>query len=308
MFGSRPQLFPIALLWLAACGGKSSGHAGSGGSTQTGCDYGGVHYPSGAAVPANGCGSCTCRDDQLVCSSLCKPAPCLYEGQSYQAGEQFVDQAGDQCTCQSDGSVVCAEQPMPIPLPSCQDVDSFYANLISEARSCDPAGREQCTLRVPSGLPCGCDTFVNAQNYDSNLAQAFMSHHMAEMCDAGVSCEPCPAPAPALGRCDSSGQCVDVVSAGIGCKVDGIVYPSGAGKIPDPTSCNQCSCDNGKLACTEIACDKPCPAGTQLATSCAACGPTDACLVVEYACRPTCTDTCAGGSCINGACITGQCG
>lgn len=297
----------IAALALSACGGKSQGHAGGGGSSQTGCDYGGVHYPNGAAVPANGCGSCFCRDDQLICSNLCIMAPCDYEGATYQVGQEFVDDSGNHCTCDSSSNVVCDSKPGP-GLPSCQDVDGFYAKLVNEARVCDPAGREQCTLRVPSGLPCGCDTFVNAQHYDSSQAQAFLTHHMAEMCDADVSCEPCPSPGPTFGVCGSNGQCIDTYQAAVACKVNGIVYPSGSGSIPDPTSCNLCTCDDGKLACTEIGCDKPCPADTTLATSCAQCGPTDACQVVEYACRPSCTDTCAEGSCINGACVTGQCG
>jgi hypothetical protein len=43
------------------------------------------------------------------------------------------------------------------------------------------------------------------------------------------------------------------------CKTGGIVYPHGARNIPDPTSCNTCSCDNGQLICTEIGCPIDCP-------------------------------------------------
>jgi len=99
-----------------------------------------------------------------------------------------------------------------------------------------------------------------------------------------------------------------VASGEAACKVDGDVYPSGSTGVPDPASCNTCSCDDGLVtACTEIACPEPCPQGSVLATSCASCGPTDACEVVEYGCRPECEqggDECTtlGGLCLDGVC------
>jgi hypothetical protein len=86
------------------------------------------------------------------------------------------------------------------------------------------------------------------------------------------------------------------------CKVAGVIYPSGASGIPDPTSCNKCGCEDGQLSCTEIGCPIECPAGTRYGTQCARCGPTDACEVVEHACLPTCTDACVNGFCSNGIC------
>jgi hypothetical protein len=81
----------------------------------------------------------------------------------------------------------------------------------------------------------------------------------------------------------------DVGNAGeAGCEVDGEVYPSGATGIGDPQSCNTCACEDGALACTKIGCPEPCPDGTAYGTSCAQCGPTDACEVVLHACLPTC--------------------
>jgi len=79
-----------------------------------------------------------------------------------------------------------------------------------------------------------------------------------------------------------------VVSGEASCEVDGQVYASGATGIGDPQSCNTCTCEDGTLACTEIGCPEPCPAGTAYGTSCSQCGPTDACEVVRHACLPTC--------------------
>ena len=97
---------------------------------------------------------------------------------------------------------------------------------------------------------------------------------------------------------------------GRSCKVADVTYLDGEGGIPDPTSCNTCSCVDGQLACTEIYCPSPCPAGQTLGQQCAACGPTDACLVVEHACFPSCQDGCGlqGTLCVNGVCISGVCG
>jgi hypothetical protein len=94
---------------------------------------------------------------------------------------------------------------------------------------------------------------------------------------------------------------------GRGCEVDGKTYASGDDGIGDPFSCNSCSCDDGGLICTEIACAEPCPAGTAAGTSCARCGPTDACEVQRTGCLPECDDNsdCQGtgsGFCTGGVC------
>lgn len=41
---------------------------------------------------------------------------------------------------------------------------------------------------------------------------------------------------------------------GMPCEIDGNVYPSGTGLLPDPESCNTCLCDEGQLVCSERAC------------------------------------------------------
>jgi hypothetical protein len=95
--------------------------------------------------------------------------------------------------------------------------------------------------------------------------------------------------------------------AGAACDVGGVTYPSGTGDIPDPTSCNTCTCEDGSLICTEINCPNPCPEGHGAGQECAACGPTDACEVVRFGCFPSCQDEMdcesGGGLCIDQKCI-----
>lgn len=95
--------------------------------------------------------------------------------------------------------------------------------------------------------------------------------------------------------------------AGAACEVGGVVYPSGTGDVPDPTSCNSCSCEDGALICTEINCPMPCPEGQVAGQECAACGPTDACEVVRFGCFSSCQDQqdceSSGGLCIAQKCI-----
>jgi hypothetical protein len=90
----------------------------------------------------------------------------------------------------------------------------------------------------------------------------------------------------------------------VACEVGETVYSSGTDGIDDPISCNTCSCFEGELACTDIACPVPCPMGTAFAVSCAQCGPADGCEIVRYSCLPSCDDQadCETASCIDGVC------
>jgi hypothetical protein len=102
------------------------------------------------------------------------------------------------------------------------------------------------------------------------------------------------------------GACFPQGDGGASCVVDNQHYWSGSDQsIQDPFSCNTCGCSNGRLLCTEIGCEDPCPSGTAPGVSCLQCGDTDACLVVETACFPTCADNedCDGPArCIEGIC------
>jgi hypothetical protein len=268
---------------LVACGGKSAGDRAPGGGPSKpvearGCTYAGQNYADGDGFPAtDGCNSCSCEDGSVGCTEI---------------------------GCSSGGGADPGQPPI-----SCEQVGVFYDQLLQEAKGCDPHESNPCSFRVSTGLVCGCDTFVNPKNWNRDLAAAYATHHDALSCGVGVVCGMCPV-VPLRGRCTIQHGCEDTnePAPGPGCKVGEVVYADGSSGIPDPTSCNQCVCNAGKLACTDENCPLPCPAGTKLATSCAQCGPTDACEVVELACYPVCTDVCTDGVCIGGACITGVCG
>lgn len=109
-------------------------------------------------------------------------------------------------------------------------------------------------------------------------------------------------------------QACDVERTEAACLVDGITYPSGSGRVPDPYSCNTCGCDDGVVdGCTKIGCPEPCEDGFVAATECVECGPVDQCLTVHTGCLPECgpKDQCPDGrSCVDGVCRAeiGLCG
>jgi Kunitz/Bovine pancreatic trypsin inhibitor domain/von Willebrand factor type C domain len=101
--------------------------------------------------------------------------------------------------------------------------------------------------------------------------------------------------------------CGPLAGGATACEVGGKVYPSGTGGIADPFSCNECTCNDGALGCTKIACPKDCPAGTTPGKSCSQCGPADGCEVVRTGCLPECDSQadCQGtglGQCFDGVC------
>jgi hypothetical protein len=102
------------------------------------------------------------------------------------------------------------------------------------------------------------------------------------------------------------GPCFPVPLPETSCKVFGRVYSSGSTYVPDPHSCNICSCEDGELLCTEKNCPNACPPNGAPGMQCAECGPTDACLIVEHTCLPVCSESeqCNGAACLSGMCRT----
>lgn len=73
------------------------------------------------------------------------------------------------------------------------------------------------------------------------------------------------------------------------CRVNGVTYASGARAVPDPRSCNTCTCLDGVLtACTELACSNVCTSGSAFGFACVRFG-VEGCLETEFGCRPACT-------------------
>lgn len=201
---------------------------------------------------------------------------CEYNGNKYEAGDSFDHSDGcNECLCNDDGDISCT-------LIDCAPDPNDACTLAFEAGDCEAAipsfwhnpDTGECEEKVYGG--CG----GNENRYAS------------------------------LADCEEA--CVDSGS-GISCEVDGVEYPDGSTDVPDPGSCNTCSCVDGVVTgCTEINCPVECEEGFSLGTECAECGPTDACLSIRTGCLPQCEtqDDCSdsGSDCSSEGVCTYACG
>jgi hypothetical protein len=284
----------------AACGGSAV--SGPGGEAGAGASAGSAGAGSAGAGPGSagaGPGSAGAGPGSAGAGAAggASSGACVYGGKSYPAGATFPASDGcNVCSCQNTGAVNCTAKAC---ANDCSVIGADYASVLKKAKACDPSRGGQCTATALSNLPCGCTTPVNAQNQEA-LAQLASLKAQSEAACASA-CAPCEPPRP--GTCSAGGSCEEApLRARASCEIGGVVYASGTSGIPDPRSCNKCSCEDGLLGCTEINCPTPCPSGMEFGSQCAQCGPTDACQVVEYACLPTCTDSCMSGLCLNGIC------
>lgn len=291
----------VACAWLlTACGGTVSqggggsgaGAPGSGGQTVGAAGGSAVAGSPGSAGSFGGSGA-------AAAGGRSGSTGCVVAGRTFAEGEKVPSNDDcNSCFC-THGDVACTDE---VCLNRCEAVRETYSQALELAKRCDPTRPNQCTAQAVGDLACGCSTFVNSAQAESltNLKMA-QQRYSESSCDLSFYCGPC-TPRPSQSVCSPDGRCEDVVSAPAACKVGGKIYPSGAGGIPDPTSCNECSCYNGQLACTEVNCPIACPPNSVPSTQCAACGPTDGCDVVEFGCLPVCTSSCASGACVNGVC------
>jgi hypothetical protein len=275
----------------------------SAGALSTACGGASKHDPKDDCADGSCEPSCQQTDScnpSCMETSTCNIS-CVYQGMSYASGATFPSSDGcNTCSCSSSGEVACTKKAC----ISCESISTEYGVLIEHAKTCDPQAPNQCTLRVFEGLGCGCGTFVNPANWDEAAIAAASTSYQAGQCGGNVQCGECNVAVTAA--CSAQGQCItnSDPTEGAACRVGDTTYPNGSIGISDPTSCNSCTCDRGKLACTEKSCPMPCPAGMAPGHSCAQCGPVDNCEVVETGCFPTCTDTCAEGACIQGLCLS----
>lgn len=161
------------LLPLAACGGATdhSGKSGSGGSSGAG------------------------------------PGRCEYGGKVYEVDEVFPSNTDcNLCRCTQDEGVSCGL----IPCQVCTEVGTRLADNFERAKRCDPGAPNQCTLRAFGPPPCQCETFVNAETYDSEAKQSDMNAAFIYTdlgCTMGMTCGMCGTPLGAT--CSAEGRCVD---------------------------------------------------------------------------------------------------
>ena len=271
------------------------------------CSQGGQTYQPGQTFATPGCNTCTCQNDgSITCTSNLCGAFCHQGNQTYQPGDSFPAADGcNTCSCQQNGSIACTELAC---AETCGQLDAEYEAAFASAKTCDPGQPNQCTQLVTAGHPCSAPTFFNREQAEAISALSSVQDQLVQrQCDGPPP--PCVAPFdPTAGYCSAAGRCEDDRTPPVqpvSCLVGGVYYASGVSGIPDPTSCNTCTCDQGQLNCTEKFCPKDCPAGTAFGSQCAQCGPTDACQIVEFGCLPQCSTTCSnGGLCSGGICRT----
>jgi hypothetical protein len=293
----------------AASGGAAYGGASSGGATYGGAAYGGATY-GGATYGGAAYGGAAYGGAAYGGSAAGGAAPqpwCDYNGQRFSLGASFVAADGcNTCTCSFTGIIQCTTRPC----AACSMIDEAHYKAVEDAKRCDPT-RDllQCTALVDSGLTCGCPSYVNSEAGTAlvQLKELQIKWEQAQ-CRQNVVCGAC---AEVVGAyCSSAGRCEDLYGQGLrACKVGGVVYPSGTGNIPDPSSCNSCFCGDGELSCTQMFCANTCPPGTAFGAQCSLCTATEGCVLPEYGCFPTCTDKCADPtqSCVNGLCTANSC-
>jgi hypothetical protein len=204
---------------LAACGGtvRRSGSDGAAGSSSGGsshvdpqppgksCEYDGNTYASGDVVPMGECSQCRCADGNITCLLLpCDPPEqgCAYQGQSYPIGASFPAADGcNTCSCQPDFSIACTEIGCS---NTCQTMADKYLALVDGAAACTRS--EECFMRLPDKLGCGCDRWVTANDM-MLVYQATMIADQYEMqCGTDLGCPDCP-PLQGSGFC-VKGRCV----------------------------------------------------------------------------------------------------
>jgi hypothetical protein len=299
-------LLVMMLVLAAACGDDDAALDGGNAESDSGApdaalpaDLFACDVPSDCkVVPASCCGGCGAprRGDALAIAGD-------------KLGEHREMVCDDQQACPDCDSLFLD----PTLVATCRDARCALVDLLEHAASACESD-DECSLRTPDCCPCGGDYSPGRV-----IAVTSQSAYAELVCDPEQGCDGClPSyPSEVTAACNAQGHCEtedprldpsyvpDSGAPGVGCEVDGVIYPSGSSGIGDPQSCNTCSCIDGALTlCTEIGCPEPCEEGTTFGMECAQCGPGDGCEVVRFGCMPECDaqDDCESGQCIDGVC------
>jgi hypothetical protein len=264
-------LFVALPLSCGATVDKSTGSNWLGCSTDTDCaPYGGATcgkdhycmYPNGDHVSA----SATPDAGSVDGGPRAIVGDCFSPGQNL---DKALSAGAVGCECPEGTSPLCIQQ---ISL-SCEGGRWTAAT----SGVCDGCWTPEQADFIASFPERGCTCYASADTHCSTSTQNGPEY---TACTAGkwtvVSGTPPPVDCACtvneecgFGRICVYGKCAPGV-----CEVNGARYSAGFANIPDPLSCNTCTCEaDGSLTCTTLPCPaEACPTGTSAASECVVCG------------------------------------